>query len=325
MPKNFSLSKINIGTTFSYREAEWLGLNWQETLRAIISLGLKPIRIGAYWSEIEKNPGKYSFPILDKIIEILADKKVPIILEVGLKAPRWPEFYFPDWLEKRINLLPFQPIKNSVIQKPLLNFLEKTIIRYETNKYIRWLNIENEPLNFSGQKQIRIQPNLLKKEIKLARKLSKKPIILNSWVEMHPLKRSARDLAWRENSLPICLQEGDILGLSVYPKYPGQPKIQKEEWQFLAQLFERARGKQKDAWITELQAEPWEKNGQKDFKNPLGNQSCQPKDIKDYLTIAENLGFKTILLWGAEFWYRCLKEKNSSWWNTVKLAINNNN
>lgn len=72
MPKNSSLSKINIGTTFSYREAELFCLDWRETLKAIINLGLKPIRIGAYWDKIENTSDNFDFSIQDEIISTLS-------------------------------------------------------------------------------------------------------------------------------------------------------------------------------------------------------------------------------------------------------------
>ncbi|MFC1727410.1 beta-galactosidase [Patescibacteria group bacterium] len=313
-----AVSDQKIGTTFSYLETKNLGLDWQETLAAILKLGLNPIRIGTYWSEIEKSPGKFDYSLQDKIIEQISKTKTEIILQVGMKAPRWPEFYLPQWLEKKINFKRRQTISEPVVNNHLFRFLKKTIKRYEKYKSIQWLNIENEPLTYSGPGKLRIAPSLLEKEVKLANHLSNKPIILNSWTEINPLKRSTKNKLWRENSIKTCLELGNTLGLSAYPKYPGQLKVIKKHWQFLGEWLRKANLKGKDAWITELQAEPWEKSDDlKNFKEPFGNQSCNPNDVEAYLKICQNLGFKTILLWGAEFWYRCLKEGNQQWWQAI--------
>lgn len=60
---------MKIGTTFSYLEAECLGADWEEVLKEALGLKLNPIRIGAYWSEIEKKEGRCDFSLLDQQIE----------------------------------------------------------------------------------------------------------------------------------------------------------------------------------------------------------------------------------------------------------------
>lgn len=314
--------QMKIGTTFSYQEAKYLKLNWQETLGAILKLGLNPVRIGVYWSEVEKTPGEFDFSIQDEIVDQISRAKTEIILEVGMKAPRWPEFYLPKWLEKETKFSHHQTINESDIGEPLFQFLEKTIKRYRKRKYVRWVNVENEPLTPSGPDQLKIDLELLRKEVKLTRNLTEKPIILNSLTELHPLKRLIREKIKKENSLANCYLLGDILGISAYPKFPNQPKItNKKHWQFLEKWLKKARQDDKDAWIAELQAEPWEKDGTKNFKDPFGNPSCNPKDVEHYFIICQKLGFQTILLWGTEFWYRCLKENNPLWWQTVSRLI----
>ena len=318
----YHLKMLKIGTTFSYREAKQLGMDWQESLGAILNLGLNPIRVGTYWREIEKKPGQFDFSIQDKIIEQIAKTKTDIVLTIGMKAPRWPEFYFPEWLEKKINLKKGQEIEESLVGEYLFRFIEKTLNRYRKNIFIKWINVENEPLTYSGPIEIKISPALLKSEVLLTQKIMKKPVILNSWTELHPIKRKARDVVKKERTLETCLELGNILGLSAYPKFPGQPKIKDQHWQFLKKWRLRAEEKDKEAWVTELQAEPWEKSDNlKNFQDPFGNSSCDPSKVENYIDICQKLGFETILLWGAEFWARCRKEKNLLWWQTIEKFL----
>lgn len=310
---------MKIGTTFSHREADYLGLDWEKALEETLGLDLNLIRVGAYWSEIEEKKGKYDFSLLDRQVEEIGQEGKEIVLTVGVKSPRWPEFYFPSWLEKKLNLGRRETLGESKIGDYLFPFLEKTIGHYKDCRAVTHFQIENEPLNFSGPQQLRLGSELLAKEVGLARRLTKKPIILNSWVEMNPCKRRLRNLRWKEKSLETCLDFGDILGLSVYPVYPGQPKIKDNDWKIFGDWLKKAKTAGKEAWVTEMQAEPWPKEGEsRVFKDPLGNSSCKPKDIKLYFFRLRDLGFKNILLWGAEFWVKCAQEGNWLWLEAVQ-------
>ncbi|MEK7188721.1 MAG: hypothetical protein AAB685_02630 [Patescibacteria group bacterium] len=61
------------------------------------------------------------------------------------------------------------------------------------------------------------------------------------------------------------------------------------------------RSQEQKVIITELQAEPWEKD-EKGYlsKNP---KSISPKLLESNLKKTLSLGVKEILLWGFEYWY----------------------
>ena len=299
-----------------------MGLDWEEALEEILNLGLNPIRLGAYWSEIEKGKGEYNFSLLDREIQAISRQKASIVLVVGVKSPRWPEFYLPLWLREKLSLRPQQTLEKSLIGHYLFPFLEKTVKRYRHQQTITHFQVENEPLNFSGPQWLRLGPELLANEVEFVRNITQKPIILNSWVEMNPRRRAERNLTLKEKSLETCLRLADILGLSVYPSYPGQPKIEEKDWQIFGEWLKRARKLKKEAWVIEMQAEPWPKEGEgKNFKDPYGNLSCSPNRVKYNFAKLQNLGFETILLWGSEFWLRCAKENNTLWLECVQGLI----
>lgn len=87
------------GTTFSSFYAELFGLDWQKAYTAIFEdLGIKKVRLPAYWNEIEKSENEYDFSRLDWQIKEAEKHNAEIILAVGLKLPRWTECHEPDWL-----------------------------------------------------------------------------------------------------------------------------------------------------------------------------------------------------------------------------------
>ena len=55
-----SLAKpMRVGTTFSPAQCEYLGLDWKNAYLRILDEEFDLIRLGAYWSEIEKQEGVY--------------------------------------------------------------------------------------------------------------------------------------------------------------------------------------------------------------------------------------------------------------------------
>jgi len=54
------------GVNFSQKHAEGLGLNWQEAYSALIDdLGVRNLKLAAYWDLLEKKEGQYDFSDLD--------------------------------------------------------------------------------------------------------------------------------------------------------------------------------------------------------------------------------------------------------------------
>jgi hypothetical protein len=91
-------SQTEVGVTFSRRQAEYLGLPWQRTFHAVMDLSPTVVRLGAYWDEIERRRDVFDFSTLDWQLERLPAQHYRVVLTVGMKAPRWPEYYLPSWL-----------------------------------------------------------------------------------------------------------------------------------------------------------------------------------------------------------------------------------
>src|ERR1700728_1227134 len=56
---------LQMGVTFIPDYAQSLGLNPQQTMDALLGIGVKQFRLVSYWSDGEPSPGQYNFSQLD--------------------------------------------------------------------------------------------------------------------------------------------------------------------------------------------------------------------------------------------------------------------
>ncbi len=292
----------HIGTTFSHLQAKSYGLDPEQALSELIEANLAPIRLCAYWSELEITQSEFNFEPILSLLDICQEKNVPVVLCMGMKAPRWPEFYIPKWLETK-----------SITQTKdfLFIFLKKILDQTKKFSCITHYQVENEPLDPSGPKNLKIPLDLLTEEVSLIRSIDpSKKILLTAW---------GNTLSKRQ-TLPQLNQLADVVGLDLYYKVP---------WSFLGGIFHGYSGpadsqyslkqlihkNDKPVWITELQAEPWETSP----INPLSDThpSISPRLLSGNLENAHDLGIQTILLWGSEYWLSLKNKSLSRMWHSV--------
>lgn len=328
---------IKIGTTFSKIQCEYLDLDWRETFLEILKLDLGIIRLGAYWSEIEVQEGIFDFKDLDWQVNQAKKKGIPIILTVGMKAPRWPEYFIPDWIYKRINHSYSADIsKDVLLQKYTLRFISEVIDHYQNETSIKFIQVENEALNRFGGKNWQLHFGFLKEEVSLVRDIDKlkRPIILTTATQPNKFIRFLVNIFTKGNPINDNLKICDILGINVYPivgwksfginHYAKNKKEHREER--YSYLFKLAKKKNKEIWITELQSEPWEPGilAHKKKGNP---PSSSPAMTTQYFNELKDQGFDVFLFWGAEYWYyQKIKNANPAWWNMANeiMKLNRN-
>src|SRR5579862_2789696 len=77
---------VNVGFTFSERQAGYLNVSWQQAFSAAMDLQPHTVRLGAYWDSIERTPGQYDFSNLDWMLDNTPAQS-SVVLTVGMKAP----------------------------------------------------------------------------------------------------------------------------------------------------------------------------------------------------------------------------------------------
>lgn len=303
-----STEPTNMGISYSPTYAKALGLNPKQTYTEILEdLQVKKVRLNAYWDEIELKPGKFNFTELDYYIDQATTHNASVMLAVGFKLPRWPECRAPKWLD----------VQNKQLRQERQAFmLEEVIKRYEQNPTIFAFQIENEPL-FSYGICPTIDGNFLEKEVELARKLTRKPIILTDSGEMGLWIRPMQLSDYFGTTLYRTV-ESSYLGILPYPQRPWFYRVKSN---IARSIF---APNNKGTWIVELQAEPWSPVFIADL--PLNDQLSRfpLKQFKDNVSYAKKVGAQEVFLWGAEWWYYIKEQEHPEHWDYAKTLFKSN-
>jgi hypothetical protein len=317
----------NVGFTFSERQAGYLDVSWRQAFEAAMDLTPNLVRLGAYWDSIETLPGQYDFSTLDWMLDHMPPQST-VLLTVGMKAPRWPEYFLPAWLRKQVDVPQGGYVtQNSRVREGTLRFVAQVVQHERGRSNIKYWQVENEPLDPSGPKQWRIDRGFLAEEIGLVRSLDRtRPIVASMFVDTSPagwLPPWRNQLAERAGEL---LGIADVLGLDVYPVRPvTTPRFQLAlRWPMWVwegrvrdlQQVAQARGKQ--AWISEAQAEPW-LPARLTYTGSSPSRNAAPGLTTSTVDRLQADGFNTILLWGVEYWYmRFERYKDFNWWSGMQ-------
>ncbi|MDP3973295.1 MAG: beta-galactosidase [Candidatus Daviesbacteria bacterium] len=307
--KNPTEKPKGLGFTFSTKQCQNLGMNEQQThdtLEKLCSLNFDIIRICSYWDEIDKE-SYFDFTKLDWQLEMAQKYGKEVILTVGIKSPRHPEFYFPDWILRKYPEVESKP--NPVESFPLvgefaLEYIQGTVIHTRDYSAISHYQVGNESLNQINAKSLSL--SFFKRELALVRSLKKmnqKILLTNA------LTDPSEDIKVDE----IINLRPDAFGTNVYygvpNEYGGIPipiqtyrNIFSDNVEMLARWHDRLQALKIAAFATELQGEPWElwKSG-KEILDQREFRSANPKDSIDLAIKLKRLGYLP-LFWGAEYW-----------------------
>lgn len=298
-----SKDKVQYGVTFSAQQAEDLGLDPKEVFQAMIyDLGIRKMRLSAYWDEVEKEKGEFNWEELDWQLAMATKVDSEIILSVGGRLPRWPECHFPNWVEN---------LEVGSREQEILDYIEATVLRYRDDQNIKAWQVENEPFLSHFGKCPDLDPKFLDKEIALVKSLDNRPIVVTDSGELSVWVPAAK--------------RADIFGTTMYrdtyskffqryihyPIAPGFFRFKKN----IARLFAHP-----DEWIViELQGEPW---GPIPFQNLSKEERDKTMNIDKFVEItdfARRAGFDKLYFWGVEWWYwEKQTQNNPALWNYAK-------
>lgn len=304
LPVKTPENDFDLGVTFSSRYAQDIGLDWREAYLAILDdLGVRKIRVVAYWDLIEREEGKYDFSDVDFQLQEAQKRNAEIVLAIGQKVPRWPECHIPQWAKE----------DDGKRKEGLIEFVETAVDRYKGNKTIKYWQVENEPfLNFGICPVLDVE--LLDKEIATVKSKDSRPVIITDSGELSLWVQSAR--------------RADVFGTTLYRevysqkaggywKYPIGPNFFKFK-QWIIKKF----AKQENIIIVELQGEPWIGGWTVDFPLEKQFESMNEEKLEGSVKFARKTGFEEAYLWGAEWWYWLkIKENNPQLWEKSKALF----
>jgi hypothetical protein len=295
-----------LGVSFIPDYAQSLGVNPQQTMDALINIGVKQFRLVSYWSDMEPSSGHYDFSQLDWEFQKAEAAHAKVILTLGLRQPRWPECHAPSWVNTSAPDSQWQP--------QLEAFMQKVVQRYQHSPSLQSYQVENEYFLQGFGSCTNFDHSRLVSEYNLVKQLDPtRPIIIG---------RSNNAIG-----LPTGQPQPDEFGISVYKRvwdagvthryleYPYPAWY----YGFLAGLQKIVTGK--DMMIDELQAEAWTPHGQTIQQTSLAeqNKSLDAKRLKDRFQYGRATGMRQIDLWGAEYWYyRAQVLHDPSLWNVAQ-------
>lgn len=289
---------VTWGVSFSKKYCQELGLDWRETLKAILEeLPVKRLRLMSYWDLLEPTPGKYDFKDLDWQFEQALKHQARVSLSLGMRQPRWPECHLPQWAQ---DLTP--PDRNAA----LMNYLQAVVKRYRKHSALLSWQLENEALNRSFGLCPDFDRQRLREEFQLVKKLDPNHKIImttsNSW------------------GLPFRRPLPDIVGFSYYWVQHRGGKYHRRVLPPLAHAARSAASRLmgRPAIIHELQAEPWGPAATAGLSAGEQARTMDARLLKAQISRARRTGIKHIDLWGAEWWYWRKVQGDDSLWQTIK-------
>lgn len=291
---------MKIGTTFAHPHLKYLGLNIKDSLRELKSLNLDIVRLGVYWNEVEPENNKFDFSQTKKLLDFFERNDQDIVLTVGMKSPRWPEFYLPLWLKHK---------KPNEVEFEVLRFIKSSINKFKDYRCIKYWQVENEPLDPSGPEKLTIPYQLLEKEVKLIKSMDSRPVVVNLW---------GNSLSQRKHFINAA-EIADIVGIDLYYKTPWILKRHhgpKDSDDSIKNVMSSLSTK---FWFSELQAEPWEKGEIVAYSdNP---PSLNAVLLKDNFEKAKQMNPDVILLWGFEYWLLKKTKGDHRLWDAVNKLV----
>lgn len=312
---------IQWGVTFSQKfssefqlGARGAKLGWQEMYDAILDdLGVRHLRLIAYWDLLEPNDNQYDFSGLDYQMRRAEEVGADVILVVGKKVPRWPECHIPSWA-REFSISSFQfPNK---FEENLLEYEKIVVERYKNSPALRYWQVENEPFLPFGECAT-VSRDMVDAEIALVRSLDSYHTILTSDSGEFGLWYAAAKRGDVFGTTMYRRVYNSVFGFVEYPIGPAFFRAKEKIIRFLLQDYE------KEFLVVELGMEPWLPYALRDA--PLDEQFrvFDFPFFQDTVRYAQHTDFDEFYLWGAEWWY-WLKETHGDdrFWNEAKGLFN---
>jgi beta-galactosidase GanA len=295
---------IQFGVSFSPAHATGIGLDWQETYQALLhDLGVKRLRLGAYWDQVEPADDQFEWSVLDYQLNEASKAGATVILTIGRKVQRWPECHEPAWIREETE---------AAKQQKILEMLPVVVERYRQHPALLMWQLENEPLLAFGVCPP-ADPNFLASE----------EAVVRAHDAEHPiLITDSGELNWWLNAS----RYGDVLGATMYRTVfsgrldrPFSYNYIFPAWAYRAKARYVGWLRGKDVIISELQGEPW---GAKPFTEMTAAERqavLSPERLAELRTFAVRTQLPVAYWWGAEYWYwEKTVNADAAYWETAR-------
>lgn len=301
---SFSPTPQEYGVSFSAPQARGLGLNWKEAYLALLdTVGVKHLRLSAYWDSIEAKKGVYDFSELDYQINEAAKRNADVLLALGRKLPRWPECHVPIWA---------QNISEEEQQQYVRTLIERVVTRYKDDPAITMWQLENEPLLSFGICPPADAEFLVREQDTIRALDTSRPILITDSGELN---------SWLGAS-----QYGDMLGTTMYRTvFSKRTKtLFHYDYIFPSWLYRVKANyigflRNKDVLISELQGEPWGSKPFTEMSKEERHASFSPERFQEIAAFAKRTQLPIAYWWGAEYWYwEQVKNNDSSYMDIAK-------
>ncbi|MEO7363997.1 MAG: hypothetical protein ABIV43_00615, partial [Candidatus Saccharimonadales bacterium] len=131
-----SVPSQTVGVSFVPDYANYLGVDPQQTMDALIGIGVRDFRLVSYWSGGERVQGQYDFTQLDWQFAKAEKAGAHVTLSLGLRQPRYPECHSPAWVDTHQTAAQWQPA--------LERYMTAVINRYKDSPALASYQVENE-------------------------------------------------------------------------------------------------------------------------------------------------------------------------------------
>lgn len=348
-PHRVSPGDPEFGINFSCNQAEYLLLEgpangdatvdrerpgraqWcAQTLELLLTgLGARHVRLSVEWDQVEPVEGLFDFELLDAELAAAERTGAKVVLSIGMKAQRHPEYYIPTWTFDKPGGAPrsradgAEVSRDPVLRTAALTMASAVVRHASSSPVIEGWMAENEPyLGSPRAHRWRLDRDYVRELVAVIRANDPqaRPVVINHGEKL------VFDHRWR-----WALADADVLAGSIYP-YRFWPVPWGKQVQSILELgpltpnyperARKARAIGKQYWLTELQAEPWADPDVRLITPTNPTKDLTPAHLRKNLDYGRRTGATRIYLWGAEWWlFQRDRYGDSRYWDIARAAI----
>jgi hypothetical protein len=301
----------------------------------VLGLPFDVVRLGAYWSRLERSVRCWSFGELDAQLDDAASHGKDVILGVGaVKNFGYPELFVPG--HQLGSPLPEHSMIGPDSHPHLLEgaraFVAAVVERYRHHPAVVAWQVEHEAVDPLGlEHSWRLSESFVRSEVDVVRKVDpSRPVILNGFL---PTSLPVRAQQWwrtrdQGDSLAVASRLADVVGIDFYPRHAlvgvGTRTCyldgSRRRWH-RGRRHKVSDGRR--AMVTEGQAEPWETVTEPPSPNGRVMYSCRPEDVITTYNqcMGWHAGLWAYLFWGAEYWVKRALAGDRSYLDAVARVL----